>query len=92
MNKIVIIDDHQLFLHGLKLTLENSDNEVFIFDNPITALMQIEPLQPDLILMDLNMPEMSGIGMIDELAKRQILSPVIVLSASEEYKDIALDL
>ncbi|WP_413700126.1 response regulator transcription factor [Psychromonas sp. KJ10-10] len=89
MNKIVIIDDHQLFLHGLKLTLENSDNEVFIFDNPIAALMQIESLQPDLILMDLNMPEMNGIAMIEELTKRQVLSPVIVLSACEDYKDIA---
>jgi len=42
MNKIVIIDDHQLFLHGLKLTLENNNNEVLVFDNPVVALMQIE--------------------------------------------------
>ena len=92
MNKIVIIDDHQLFLHGLKLTLENSDNEVFTFDNPIIALKHIESLQPDLILMDLNMPEMSGIVMIDELTQKQILSPVIVLSACEDYKDVAIAL
>ncbi|MCP4324470.1 MAG: response regulator transcription factor [Alteromonadales bacterium] len=92
MNKIVIIDDHQLFLHGLKLTLENSNNEVLIFDNPTVALMQIEQLQPDLILMDLCMPEMDGICMIDELAKRQVLSPVIVLSACEDYKDVLIAL
>ena len=36
------------------------------------------------------MPEMDGIGMIDELAKREILSPVVVLSACEEYKDVLL--
>jgi DNA-binding NarL/FixJ family response regulator len=88
MNKIVIIDDHQLFLHGLKLTIENSDNEVFIFDNPMTALIQLEHLQPDLILMDLYMPEMDGIRMIGELVKRKILSPVIILSACEDYKDV----
>ncbi|WP_022940660.1 response regulator [Psychromonas hadalis] len=92
MNKIVIIDDHPLFLHGLKLTLESSNNEVFVFDNPMVALMQIEQLQPDLILMDLCMPEMDGICMIDELTKRQILSPVIVLSACEDYKDVLLAL
>lgn len=92
MNRIVIIDDHQLFLHGLKLTLENSDNEVLIFDNPMIALMQIEQLQPDLILMDLCMPEMDGICMIDELAKRQVLSPVIVLSACEDYKEVLIAL
>lgn len=88
MNKIVIIDDHQLFLHGLKLTLENSGNEVLVFDSPIRALLEIDKLQPDLILMDLCMPEMDGICMIDELTKRQVLSPVIVLSACEEYKDV----
>lgn len=86
MNKIVIIDDHQLFLHGLKLTLENNNNEIFVFDNPMLALLEIEKLQPDLILVDLYMPEMDGICMIDELAKRKVLSPVIVLSACEEYK------
>ena len=90
MTKIVIIDDHQLFLHGLKLTLEDSDNEVLVFDNPISALIEIESFQPDLILMDLSMPEMDGIGMIDELATREILSPVVVLSACEEYKDVLL--
>ena len=92
MNKIVIIDDHQLFLHGLKLTLESSNNEVLVFDNPMLALLEIERLQPDLILMDLSMPEMTGISMIDELAKRQILSPVVVLSACEEYKDVLIAL
>lgn len=92
MTKIVIIDDHQLFLHGLKLTLESNNHDVLIFDNPILALMQIEKLQPDLILMDLKMPEMDGICMIDELAKREIYSPVIVLSACEEYKDVLVAL
>ena len=90
MTKIVIIDDHQLFLHGLKLTLESSHNDVLVFDNPILALVEIERLQPDIILMDLSMPEMDGIGMIDELAERGILSPVVILSACEEYKDVLL--
>ncbi len=88
MNKIVIIDDHQLFLHGLKLTLENNNNEVWVFDNAYAALTKIDSVQPDLILMDLCMPEMDGIAMMDELAKRKVLSPVVVLSACEEYKEV----
>ncbi len=92
MNKIVIIDDHQLFLHGLKLTLENNNNQVWVFANPADALINIEQLQPDLILMDLCMPEMDGICLLDELTKRQILSPVIVLSACEEYKNVLIAL
>lgn len=88
----MIIDDHQLFLHGLKLTLENNNNEVLVFDNPVVALMQIEQLQPDIIFMDLCMPEMDGIDMIDELARRQILAPVIILSACQDYKEVVIAL
>lgn len=88
MNKIVIIDDHQLFLYGLKLTLENENNEVVIFDNPIKALAEIKKIQPDLILMDLYMPEMNGVAMIDALIEAEVVSPVIVLSACEDYQDV----
>ena len=79
MNKIVIIDDHQLFLYGLKLTLENENNTVTTFDNPLEALSAIKAIQPDLILMDLFMPEMSGVEMIDALMSANVISPVIVL-------------
>lgn len=88
MNRIVIIDDHQLLLHGLKLTLEDDQNQVAVFVSPEQALLDIEQSQPDLILTDLYMPEMSGICLLEELTKRQILTPVIVLSACEEYKNI----
>lgn len=88
MNKIVIIDDHQLFLYGLKLTLENENNVVTTFDSPVEALIEIKNIQPDLILMDLYMPEMDGLAMIDALTQAEIISPVVVLSASEDYHDI----
>jgi len=88
MNKIVIIDDHQLFLYGLKLTLENENNLVTTFDSPIKALAEIKNIQPDLILMDLYMPEMSGLEMIEALTKAEVASPVVVLSACEDYLDL----
>ena len=88
MNKIVIIDDHQLFLYGLKLTLENENNVVITFDNPIKALAEIKSIQPDLILMDLYMPEMNGLEMIEALVEAEIASPVVILSACEDYQDV----
>jgi len=88
MNKIVIIDDHQLFLYGLKLTLENENNVVTTFDSPVEALKEIKNIQPDLILMDLYMPEMDGVTMIDALTQAEMAYPVIVLSASENYHDV----
>ncbi|WP_413694195.1 response regulator transcription factor [Psychromonas sp. KJ10-2] len=88
MNKIVIIDDHQLFLYGLKLTLENENNTVMTFDSPIQALPEIKRIQPDLILMDLYMPDMSGLTLIEALSAQEVISPVVVLSACEEYQDV----
>lgn len=88
MNKIVIIDDHQLFLHGLKLTLENENNEVSIFNSPVQALAEMEKIQPDLILMDLYMPEMNGVQMIDALVQAELAFPIVVLSACEVYQDV----
>lgn len=88
MTKIVIIDDHQLFLHGLKLTLENANNEVWFYDAPEKALSAITKHQPDLILTDLCMPEMDGICLLAALKKLEVAAPVIVLSACDEYKSI----
>jgi len=92
MSKIVIIDDHQLFLDGLKFTLENENNVVTTFDSPIKALVGIKTIEPDLILMDLSMPEMSGNAMLIALMKAEIASPVVVLSACETYQDVYLAL
>jgi len=88
MNKIVIIDDHQLFLHGLKLTLENENNSVTTFDSPTKALASIKQIQPDLILMDLYMPEMSGLAMIKALTDADLAYPVVIISACEDYYDL----
>jgi DNA-binding NarL/FixJ family response regulator len=88
MKKIVIIDDHQLFLYGLKLTLENEHHVVTIFDSPLRALAEIKDNQPDLILMDLSMPEMSGGEMLEALMVAGVSSPVVILSACENYHDV----
>lgn len=88
MNKIVIIDDHQLFLYGLKLMLENEGNIVTTFDSPLKALSEIKDINPDLILMDLYMPEMNGITVFEKLIKARITSPVVVLSACESYNEV----
>ena len=88
MNKIVIIDDHQLFLYGLKLMLEKEDYLVMTFDSPLKALPEIEKINPDLILMDLYTPEMSVFTMLDTLLKAEVSSPLIVFSSSENYNGI----
>ncbi len=88
-NKIVIIDDHHLFLHGMELMLQNSGAEVVIFDSAATALTRLTSLQPDLILIDLAMPEMDGFSMLRALDARAMLFPIAVVSASEDVAQIS---
>lgn len=62
--KIFIIDDHDIVREGLRLVLElKQQNEVIgEAENGQEALKMLETLEPELILLDLNMPVLDGIG------------------------------
>lgn len=61
--KVAIVDDHQLFRNGLKFIIGNeSDMEVIIeASNGKEFIFFLENLKPDIVLMDINMPEMDGV-------------------------------
>lgn len=85
--EIIITDDHQLFTEGLSALFEN-DPDVHIshiFSNGRTFLENISNMQADILLLDLKMPEMSGLEILKELKKRDIKMPVIILST---YSDV----
>jgi two-component system response regulator NreC len=71
--RIIVADDHQIVRQGLRLLLEaEPDMEVIAeADNGREVLKKAQELLPDLIIMDLSMPELNGIE-----ATRQILSGV----------------
>lgn len=85
-NKVFIVDDHFVVREGLKLILET--NELFQIigeaENGKEALEFIEKQQPDVILMDLNMPVMSGLDTIKSLNDRGISIPIIILTTYNE--------
>jgi DNA-binding NarL/FixJ family response regulator len=60
---VAIVDDHQLFRNGLKFIIENeADMEIIIeASNGKEFLSYLENLKPDIVLMDINMPEMDGV-------------------------------
>ena len=83
---MLIVDDHLVVREGLKLILET--NELFQVigeaENGEEALEFIKNETPDVILMDLNMPIMSGLDTIKALNDRQIFIPIIILTTYNE--------
>lgn len=82
--RILILDDHTLFREGLKLLLtglEECDLCIDEADTIETTLSLIDQNKYDLILLDLNLAEMSGIQTLDTLKAQLENTPVVVVSA-----------
>ncbi|WP_438492141.1 response regulator [Paenibacillus sp. IHBB 3054] len=84
--KILIVDDHFVVREGLKLILETSEQFQMVGEagNGSEALQLIKELQPDVILMDLNMPVMGGLDTMKELRNQGCTIPVIILTTYNE--------
>ncbi|HDR7782076.1 MULTISPECIES: response regulator [Bacillus] len=83
---VLIVDDHFVVREGLKLIIETSDSFQIIGEaaNGEEALSFIEKKKPDVILMDLNMPKMSGLETIEALNEKQNHTPIIILTTYNE--------
>ena len=83
---VVIIDDHQLFREGIKRILEMESNfEVIgIGSNGEEACQLAEMLQPDVFLMDINMPIMNGVEATEKIKTIAPKSRVIILSIHDD--------
>ncbi|GIO84128.1 DNA-binding response regulator [Paenibacillus faecis] len=84
--KVLIVDDHSIVREGLKLILETDERFAIIgeAENGRIALQLLEELDPDVILMDLNMPVMSGLEAMKVLKDHPKQVPVIILTTYNE--------
>lgn len=85
-HNVLIVDDHFVVREGLKLIIETSDSFQIIGEaaNGEEALSFIEKKKPDVILMDLNMPKMSGLETVEALNEKQNHTPIIILTTYNE--------
>jgi DNA-binding NarL/FixJ family response regulator len=84
--RILLVDDHGLFREGVKriLELEPGMNIVGECGSGDEALEKVELLQPDVILMDINMPNLNGVEATNLIIKRSPSSRVIILSIHDD--------
>lgn len=90
---VLIVDDQSVILHTLCVTLSKKNYDLLVANSGKQALKIIQNSKPDLILLDILMPDMSGIEVCKELKNdidlRQI--PVIFLTSSEDFIDDAFE-
>jgi DNA-binding NarL/FixJ family response regulator len=87
-HQIFIVEDHQLFREGLKslLTSRNDIEIVGEAEDGLEAVRQIRKAKPDLVLLDLSMPKMSGFSVMKELKRELPHIRILALTIHEtEY-------
>lgn len=86
---IIIVDDHSLFRNGMKLLLSNAGNFSVMAEasNGKEFLNLLDTMMPDVVLMDINMPEMGGIEATTKALEKFADLRIICLSmyGEEEY-------
>lgn len=86
MTSIVLIDDHKLFREGIKRILEFEDDfRVVAEGNDGTeALDLVSKYRPDVVIMDINMPNINGVEATQQLIDRFPDVRVIILSIHDD--------
>ena len=92
--KVLLVDDHQVVLEGLRRILE-LDEEIEVVDearNGNEAITKALQLSPDVIVMDLKMPEMDGITTTRELKQRLPKVGILMLTLyAEDFVEQAIE-
>ncbi len=88
--KVLIADDHRLILDAVRRALENADGFEVVGEavNGSQVLPLIRRTLPDVVLLDLRMPQLDGLACIDAIRKSWPDMKVIVLSAFSERERI----
>lgn len=87
--RVVLADDHVFVRDGIKSLLENEANIEVVGEatDGLEALKSVEINQPDLLILDIRMPNLTGIEVVEKLRSQNNLVKIVMLSMheSEEY-------
>ena len=84
--KLLLVDDHEVLRSGLKYTLDVVDHIEIIGEasNGVEAVELFRELHPDVVLMDLLMPEMDGVEATQLITTEDPEAVILILSSSKE--------
>lgn len=86
MRTILVVDDEPQLLRALQVNLQAEGYQVLVALDGMTALEYVENRHPDLIVLDLGLPDINGVDVITKV-RRTDSTPIIVLSARHGSED-----
>jgi two-component system alkaline phosphatase synthesis response regulator PhoP len=90
--KILIVDDEKDIQEFIAYNLTKENYEVFLANNGLEAIEQAKSKKPDLILMDVMMPQMDGIQACQQIKSNPALNQIYIVfltARAEEYSELA---
>ena len=91
MAKIALVDDDRSILTSVKMTLEGEGFEIDTYSDGQSALEAFYRKQPDIVVLDIKMPRMDGMDLLQKM-RPKISSPVIFLTSKDDEIDEVLGL
>lgn len=92
MTRILIVEDNVDLAFGLRATLEFEGYDVEVANDGRAGLDRARGYAPDLILLDLMLPEVDGFEVLQQWRSEGLRTPVIVLTARGEERDVLMGL
>ena len=86
--RVFLVDDHQLFLSGVRSELKESFEIVGEARDPETAIETIPEAEPDVVLLDVHMPGGGGRAVIEAVARARPDTRFLALSVSDAAEDV----
>ena len=84
--KILVVDDEILLVKGIRFNLQNEGYEVITGSNGLEAVQQVKDQNPDLVVLDVMMPEMDGLTACGKIREFSDV-PIIMLTAKTDDMD-----
>jgi two-component system response regulator DegU len=88
--RILIVEDHRLFREGLRSILKDEKNIEIAGEavNGLQAIDMVTDLNPDVVILDINMPELDGIRAIPMIKQKSVGTKILMLTSSKDEATI----
>ena len=84
--KILVVDDEELLVKGIRFNLQNEGYEIITGSNGVEAVQMAREFSPDLVILDVMMPEMDGMTACASIREFSNV-PIILLTAKTDDMD-----